>query len=150
MEYTKLRESIIMTNETERQHLTWLKHLAEETSKKLKQKAEEMEKLSVEVRQLQGEEAALEAALDAAKRAMGVASDEPSPGRFRELTVKQAAEIVMREAGGQIRTVDLVKALRDGGKDLGSKAYNVIVSTLQRDSRFRRVDRGVYKLAEKG
>lgn len=134
----------------EKEHLAWVEEKAREARRKYEQKDADLKKLIDEVDALEEDADRLEDAVIALRHSLGLATPEAARTRFRDMTVKAAAEILLREAGGRMRTVDIVKELSDGGRDLGDKAYNIVVSTLQRDDRFTRVDRGLYALVETG
>jgi len=134
----------------EREHLKWLEELAKESRRSLEAKITARDKLIDEVIKLGKDTMALEQAMNTIRESLGLRSPELMQARFSDMTVKAAAEIVMREAGGQMKTVDIVKALREGGKDLGDRAYSVVVTTLQRDKqRFKWVGKGEFRLVTK-
>lgn len=138
-----------MMAETEKEHLEWLKKIAKEARQKFDEKAAEFARLRVEVDALERDAKSLEQALDAARASLGLPTGKQLHSRFRGMKIKDAAEIAMNEQGGTMRTVDIVEALREGGMELGERAYSVVVTTLKRSDRFEKVDRGVYRLVSK-
>lgn len=138
-----------MEVEREREHLKWLEKLAKEARLSLDRKIVERDKLIDEVTKLARDAMALEQAMNTIRESMGLRSPELKRTRFSDMTIREAAEIAMRESGGQMKTVDVVKALREGGKDLGDRAYSVVVATIGRSNHFEKVDRGVFRLVTK-
>ena len=135
--------------ETQKAHLEWLKKLAKETRQKFDEKAAELTRLREEVEALDRDVRGLERALDAARSSLGLPTGKQLHKRFCGMKIKDAAEIAMSEQGGTMRTVDIVEALREGGIELGERAYSVVVTTLLRSDRFEKVDRGVFRLVSK-
>ena len=134
---------------TEQEHLKWLEKLAKESRRNLEAKIAERDKLIDEVTKLGRDTMALEQAMNTIRESLGLRSPELKRTRFSDMTIKAAAEIAMREAGGQMKTVDLVKALREGGKELGERGYSVVGATLGRSDRFEKVDKGMFRLVTK-
>lgn len=138
-----------MTNETEREHLTWLGKRAKEARRSLESKIVERDNLINEVDKLSRDTRALEQAMNAIQESIGLRSPDLKSTRLSSKTVKEAAEIVMREAGGRMRTTEIVKALNEGGKGLGERGYSVVVATLQRSDRFEKIGKGLFRVVPK-
>ncbi len=138
-----------MAGEGEQEHLKWLEKLAKESRHSLELKMMQRDKLIDEVTKLGRDTVALEQAINAIKVSMGLRKPELKQTRFGNMTVKEAAEIVLREHGGQMRTVDIIKAIQEGGKELGERAYSLVVTTLQRSDLFEKVDKGIFRLIPK-
>lgn len=140
-----------MSDKTQKEHLAWLEKLARDEKKKYEQKRTQLEKLINDVNELAREAADMQRAVDTVRSSLGLSPTEPSTVRFSGMSIKAAAEKAMREAGGQMRIVDLVKAFAEGGKDLGKSAYTMVAITLDRNKqRFERVERGLYRVIETG
>lgn len=61
------------------------------------------------------------------------------------LTAGQAAEEALRQAGGPMRTPDLLKAVQAAGARM--KDTDGLYKTLARSSKFRKAGRGLWELA---
>jgi len=140
-----------MAEDREQEHLAWLESLARSVDEKYAKKSQELQELQQEVDRLRGERKALEQAVQAAHSELGLAEPKRVEAewhtRFQGLSHGDAAEIAMREAGGRMRVVDMLEALRSGGKQLPDNAYQAVINTLNRDPRFRKVTPGEYVLA---
>jgi len=136
-------------DEIQKAHLDWLNKLAKEARQKFEEKRIELVRLRAEVEALDRNARSLESAVDAARSSFGLPTGKQLHNRFRDMSIKDAAEIVMNEAGGQMRTVEIVRTLREGGKELGERGYSLVVTTLQRSDRFEKVGRGVFRLVPK-
>jgi hypothetical protein len=138
-----------MMDETQKAHLDWLQKLAKEARQKYSEKAAQLEQISAEVSQLDRNVRSLEQALDAARSSLGLPTTKQLHIRFSDMSIKDAIEIVMSESGGKMKVVDIVKALGEGGKELGVRAYSRVLNTLNRSDSFERVGRGEFKLVPK-
>ena len=138
-----------MTNETERDHLKWLEKRAKEARNKLERKIVERDNLINEVDKLSKDARAFEQAINAIQESIGLREPDLKSTRFSRMTIREAAELVMREHGGQMKTTELIKALNEDGKELGERGYSVVVSTLMRSDHFEKVDKGVFKLVNR-
>lgn len=138
-----------MTNNTEQEHLKWLEKRAKEARNKFERKSVERDNLINEVDKLNRDSRALEQAMNAIRESIGLRSPDLKSARFSSMTVREAAEIVMREHGGRMKTTEIIKAVNEGGKELGERGYSVVVTTLLRSDRFEKVDKGVFGLVTK-
>lgn len=135
-----------MTNNTDQEHLKWLEKRAKEARRRFESKIVERDNLINEVNKLGKDTTALENAMNAIRESIGLRRPEIKDTRFSDMTIRGAVEIVLREVGGQMRTTEIVKALNEGGKELGERGYSVVVSTLLRSDRFEKVSKGVFRL----
>jgi len=75
-------------------------------------------------------------------------SETGEPRRFESISLADACEILLREAGrplpaGEIMTI----ALKNGARTSSTTPYNVIVTAMQRDKRFIRLRPGLWGLS---
>ena len=137
-----------MANNTDQEHLKWLGKRAKEARHRLESKIVERDNLISEVNKLSRDATALENAMNAIRESVGLRRPEIKDTRLSSMTIKEAAEVVMREHGGQMKTTEIVKALNEGGKELGERGYSVVVATFLRSDRFEKVSKGVFRLKE--
>ena len=141
-----------MLDEEQRAHLKWLEAAAKETRLKYEQEKQKLDKLTEEVNRLGADSRRLAEAVETIRRSLGLSVPvQPAleATRFRDMSIVQAAEVAMREAGGQMSVTDLVKVIKKGGKELRTgRWYGVVTATLLRSKRFERVQPGVYRLRE--
>jgi len=131
-----------------------IEHLEQEWREWMKVKAEAYTRLADLNRQLDNLKEALvkqEARRQAEESSKVV--EIPKAGdnfRFSNLSLAEACEVILREAGRPLTAREVMVAALKGGARTGSATpYNVIVTAMRRDKRFIRLRPGLWGLAER-
>jgi len=85
-------------------------------------------------------------ALETFRRRVNKAAS-PSEGRFRGLTIAEAAEALLREAGRPLKAKEISEALTAGGVRLAKTPYIQVHGALSNNHRFVRKGKAEFALA---